>query len=136
MIADQGARHIGSTVMLGAAFLVLTIAVLIGALLAVLHLRENAALPAFSLAALHGLIALGGLAALALSLRGPVRGVEQGTAAFGAGSAAILALAALFGVALFAARLRRGKVPRTLIAVHATLAIGGFVVLAAYYFAG
>ena len=69
-------------------------------------------------------------------MRGPARGVEQGTAAFGAGSAAILALAALVGVALLVARLRRGKVSSTLIGVHATLAVSGFVVLAAYYFAG
>jgi len=136
MIADQGARYIGSRAMLSAAFLALTVAVLIGALLAVLHLRENAALPAFSLGVLHGLIALGGLGCLALALRGPVRGAEQGTAAFGAGAAAILALAALVGGALLAARLRRGQVPATLIAVHAMIAISGFVVLAAYYFAG
>ncbi len=122
--------------MLSAAFIVLTVAVLIGTLLAVLHMRENAALPAWPLPALHLLAALGGLAALALSLRGPARGVEQGTAAFGAGSAAILALAALVGIALLVARLRRGKVSSALIGVHATLAISGFVVLAAYYFAG
>jgi hypothetical protein len=122
--------------MLSAAFITLTIAVLAGSLLAVLHLREGAGLPAWPLPALHGLIALGGLVILSLALRGPARGLQQGTAAFGAGSAAILALAALVGIALLVARLRRGKVSSALIAVHATLAVSGFVVLAAYYFAG
>ena len=121
--------------MLSAAFLALTIAVLLGALLAVLHLRAAARLPAWPLAALHGLIALGGLGALALSLRGPVRGAAQGTAGFGAGAAVLLTLAALLGVALLSARLRRGKVPGALIALHAMFAVAGFVVLAAYYFA-
>lgn len=66
--------------MLTAAFITLTVAVLAGSLLAVLHLRE--------------------------------------------------------GAALLAARLRRGRVPGALIAVHAMIAVSGFVVLAAYYFAG
>jgi len=48
----------------------------------------------------------------------------------------MLAVAALVGAALLAARLRRGRVPGALIAVHAMIAVSGFVVLAAYYFAG
>ncbi len=122
--------------MLSAAFILITVAVLAGSLLAVLHMRENARLPAWPFPALHGLAALGGLALLALALSGPARGLEQGAAAFGAGAAAILALAALVGATLLSARLRRGQVPGGLIAVHAMIAVSGFVVLAAYYFAG
>jgi hypothetical protein len=122
--------------MLTAAFILITVAVLAGSLLAVLHMREGATLPAWPLPALHGITALGGLALLALALRGPARGTAQGTAAFGPGAAAILALAALFGIMLLSARLRRGKLSAALIAVHATIAVSGFVGLAAYYFAG
>jgi len=121
---------------LTAAFITLTVAVLAGSLLAVLHLREGAALPAWPPAAVHGLLGIGGLVLLALALRGPARGASQGTAAFGAAAAAILALAVLVGAALLSARLRRGQVPGALIAVHAMIAVSGFVVLAAYYFAG
>ncbi|MEJ2376303.1 MAG: hypothetical protein P8Y53_10655 [Pseudolabrys sp.] len=122
--------------MLTAGFTLLTLAVLAGSLLAVLHMRENKALPAWPWAALHGLAAVGGLILLALSLGGPTRGAAQGTAGFGAGAAAILALAALFGAMLVSARVRCGQVPGALIAVHAMIAVSGFVVLMAYYFAG
>jgi hypothetical protein len=122
--------------MLSAAFILITVAVLAGSLLAVLHMREGATLPAWPLPALHGISALGGLALLALALRDPPPAAEQGAAGFGVGSAATIALAALFGVTMLSARLRRGKVPGGLIAVHAMIAVSGFVALAAYYFAG
>lgn len=122
--------------MLTAAFTMLAVAVAAGSLLAVLHIREGAGLPAWPLAALHGLVALGGLGLLALALRGPARGADQGTAGFGVAAAAALALAALVGAALLAARLRKRRVAGTLIAVHSMIAVTGFVVLAAYFFAG
>jgi len=122
--------------MLTAAFITLCIAVLLGAGLAFLHLREGAARPAWPLGALHGLIALGGLGCLLLSLRGPPRGVAQGTASFAMIAAVLLALAALFGAAMVAARLRQRRITNTLIGVHATLAVGGFAVLLAYVLAG
>jgi len=122
--------------MLTAAFTMLAVAVVAGSLLAVLHVREGAGLPAWPLAALHGSLALAGLGLLALALRGPARGADQGTAGFGVAAAAALALAALVGAALLAARLRKRRVAGTLIAVHATIAVTGFVVLAAYFFAG
>lgn len=122
--------------MLTAAFAVLAVAVALGSLLGVLHVREGASLPAWPLAALHGLFAIGGLALLVLALGGPARGAGQGTAGFGAAAAAILALAALVGAALMAARLRKGRVAQGLIGLHAMIAVTGFVVLAAYFFAG
>ena len=121
--------------MLNAAFVVLAIAVLLGSALAVLHLREHAAPPPWPLGALHGAIALGGLGCLALALRGPVRGLDQGTASFGTMAAALLALAALVGLALLAARLRGRRLSGMLIGIHATFAVGGFVILLAYVLA-
>lgn len=67
-----------------------------------------------------------------LALRGPARGVAEGTASFGAIAAILLALAVLIGVAILAAHLRGKRRAGTLIGIHATLAVGGFVILAAY----
>ncbi len=135
--------------MLTAAFIVLGLAVLLGSALFVLHLRTPAgaaaASPAASwpvpwpIAALHGLVGIGGLICLVLALceppMGPQRGLAQGTASFGAIAAIQLALAALAGIGILATHLRRRRRAGTLISVHAALAISGFVVLAAYLLA-
>lgn len=124
-----------ATPMLIAAFIVLAAAVLLGSGLAVAHLRSEAAaaVPAW-LGALHALLGLGGLGLLALALRGPPRGLTQGTASFGMISAALIALAALFGGGILARRLRASRAG-ALLGIHATLAVSGFVMLAAYVFA-
>ena len=118
--------------MLNAAFALLAIAVLFGSLLAVAFLRESIAPPPWPFGALHGLIALGGLALLTLTLAGPPRGVAQGSGSFGIVAAALLTLAALAGLAQLTLRLRGRRLPGTLIGAHATLAVGGFVVLLVY----
>jgi hypothetical protein len=80
--------------MLIAAFIVLAAAALLGSALATLHLRtQNVAVVPWPLGLLHGLLGVGGLTCLGLALRGPPRGVDQGTASFGVMSAALIALA-------------------------------------------
>ncbi len=119
--------------MLNAAFYILLIAVLVGVLLAVLHFsKAGTALPPWPLAALHALLALGGFGLLLLALQGPPRGVDQGTAAFGAIAAALFVVAALFGGGLLAGRLRRRPPGTTLIGIHAMIAVTGFVILMVY----
>ncbi len=121
--------------MLNAAFYILAIAVVLGALLAVLHFaKAGTALPPWPLAALHAFLALGGFGLLLLALQGPPRGADQGTASFGAIAAALFVVAALFGGGLLAGRLRRRPPGTTLIGIHAMLAVTGFVVLLAYVF--
>jgi hypothetical protein len=123
--------------MLIAAFVILGIAVLLGALLAVLHLRAaDTATPTAALAALHALIAIGGFACLLAALRGPPRGLETGTAEFGAIAAVLMGSAALLGGGFVALRLLKRRIAGGLIGIHATLAVAGIVVLAAYLFAG
>ncbi len=122
--------------MLNAAFTVLAIAVLLGSVLAVLHLREGAAPPPWPFGALHGLTAVIGLGMLAFALRGPPRGVEQGVGSFGTIAAVLLALAALIGLMQLAARLRQRRLSGGLIGMHATLAVGGFVILLVYVLTG
>jgi hypothetical protein len=123
--------------MLTAALAILGIAVLLGSALAVMHLRtEGAVMPPWKLAALHGLVALVGLGCLVLALRGPPRGLQQGTAAFGMIAAVLMAAAATLGIGFAAARLRKRRLPGLLIGVHATLAVSGFVILFVYVLAG
>ncbi len=124
--------------MLAAAFVILTVAVALGAVLAVLHLRTNktATPPPWPLGALHGILALAGLGCLALALRGPPRGVRQGTASFGFIATVLFVLAVLLGAKLLAARIFGKQIDGGTIAIHATLAVSGFVILAAYVFAG
>jgi hypothetical protein len=121
--------------MLTAAFASLAFAALLGTTLAVFYLRA-ATTPAapWPLAALHGLSGLAGLSCLLLALGGAPRGVDQGVSTFGDISAALIALAALAGGGLLAAHVRKQR-RGTLIGLHATLAVSGIVVLAAYLFA-
>lgn len=121
--------------MLNAAFYLLTIAVLIGALLAVMHfMKTGTALPPWPLAALHTVLVLGGFGLLLLALQGPPHGVDQGVGSFGAVAAALFVVAAVFGGGLLAGRLRRKPPSTTLIGIHAMLAVTGFVILMAYVF--
>jgi hypothetical protein len=123
--------------MLIAAFIILGFAVVLGSALAVLHLRTQSGVSApWQVAALHGLLGVGGLVCLVLALRGPPRGLAQGTASFGAIAAALIALAALAGGGLLAMRLRNRRPAGALIGVHAALAVSGFVILAAYLLVG
>jgi hypothetical protein len=123
--------------MLVAAFVILAVAVLLGSVLAVLHLQtKGRATPPWWLAALHGLLAISGLGCLALALRGPPRGLDYGTASFGTIAAALFTMAALIGSGLFAAHVFKKRIAGIMIGVHATLAVSGFVILAAYVFVG
>jgi hypothetical protein len=122
--------------MLDAAFVGLGVAVLLGAALAILYLRSDAARAApWPLSALHGCFAVGGLFCLILSLRGPPRGLDQGTASFAAISAVLIALAAFVGIGVLLMHRVKRRRAGTLIGLHATLAVSGFVILAAYLLA-
>src|SRR5665213_633813 len=127
-----------SLVKLVIAFTILGVVVLLGSVLAVLHLRMNGVgpPPPWPLAALHGLLAISGLCCLALALRGPPRGVAQGTASFGTIAAVMFTLAALVGSGLLAARVFKRRIAGILIGIHATFAVGGIVILTTYVFAG
>jgi hypothetical protein len=76
----------------------------------------------------HGTLGVVGLGLLLFALRGPARGVD---ASFGTASAALFAGAALTGVVML--RLRRKAI---VMAVHAGIAITGYVLLLAWYALG
>jgi hypothetical protein len=120
-----------------AAFIIAAIAVLSGSTLGVMHLQsEGRTAPPWLLAALHGIFGIGGFGCLVLALRGPGRGLDQATGSFGVIATALIALTALLGVSFFATRLLKRQPAGILIGIHATLAVTGFVILAAYVFAG
>lgn len=138
MSANDGQSVCGTVPdMLVAAFDVFAVVVLLGSALAVLQLRANgAAPPPMLVGLLHGVLAIVGLCCLILALRGPPRGVAQGMASFGLIATVLLAGAALAGAGMLAARVLKKRMSGTMIGIHATLAVSGFVVLAAYVFAG
>jgi hypothetical protein len=122
--------------MLSVAFAALAVAVLSGTALAAQYLRGGTEHPApWTLAALHGVIGIGGLCCLVLALRGPARGLDQGTGSFGVIAVTLLALAALAGLGILLMRRGKKQPAGALIGLHATLAVSGFVVLAAYVLA-
>lgn len=124
--------------MLNAAFVIIASAALLGiTMLAVQHMRaKTAAAGPRLIALLHGLLGIGGLICLAWALRGPPRGLDQGTSSFGLISATLIALAALIGGGVVVLHLLGKWIPGTLIGIHATLAVSGFVILAAYVLLG
>ncbi len=80
----------------------------------------------------HAATGVGGLGVLLAALGGPPRGVALGGASFGLVAAAMLGTAALAGSLVLALRLRGTKPSIMLIGLHATVALFGVVVLAAY----
>jgi hypothetical protein len=111
----------------------LLIATLLGIALAALHLRrEGRTRPGWQFGALHGSVGVVGLLTLLLALRGPPRGEAMGIEAFGRIAAVLLALAALAGLAMAVGFRRPRRVPGLVIGIHATIAVAGVVVLAAY----
>ncbi len=80
----------------------------------------------------HGLAGLAGFALLLLSLGGPPRGERMGAGSFGLIAAWLFAGALVAAPLVFAARLRRSRLTSLAVGLHATLAIAGVTILAAY----
>ena len=115
--------------MVSTAVWVLTLAVAAGSILALWHLRavDAGSRPPLIAGIAHGVIGAIGLGALLWALRGPARGIEAGVGSFGPVAAVLFGAALLTGVALFL--LRRKSV---MMAVHAGVAITGYVLILAW----
>jgi len=110
--------------------LVISATAALGLALALLHgLRRTRGLRLAG--PLHGLLGASGLALLLAALRGPARGVAYGASGFGTMAAVLLVCALLAGLLVLRARMR-ARDPMLAIGLHATLAIFGLVLLAAY----
>jgi hypothetical protein len=82
--------------------------------------------------AAHGLVGLAGFLLLLAALRGPTRGLATGAAQFGAIAAFLLGGGLLLGGWVVVARWRRRQPSALVLGLHATLAVAGLVMLAAY----
>ena len=118
--------------MLLGSFFVLLAAGTLGSVLAALHLRSDAP-PPRAFGALHGVVGGAGLLGLVIALRGPPRGVAMGVGAFGTVAAVLFSVTLVVGLALLVLRRRLSG---AIIALHASIAIAGIVILAAYAFVG
>ena len=122
--------------MLSWSLYLLAAAAALGTALAVWHLQsEGRRIPPWALGALHAALGVAGFALLLPVLSGPPRGAALGVAGFGKVAAGFLVLALLTGLLPLSARLRRRRMalPSLVIGLHATLAVSGLVILAAYY---
>ena len=109
---------------------ILGVTMVLGLVLVGLHaMRRGAALRLIG--PLHGMLGALGLSLLLVALRGPARGVATGVGSFGVISAVLLGLALAAGLLVLATS-RRRRDPMLAIGLHATLAIFGIVLLAAY----
>jgi hypothetical protein len=106
------------------------VAVAAGGGLAVAFLRGPAApRPPWPIAAAHGAIGTAGLALLLVALGRGAPPSTAGTTGFGPAAALLFALALAFGLAIAIAAVRRRRPAGLLVAIHASLAVAGFVVL-------
>ena len=81
---------------------------------------------------LHGALGIAAFAALLAGLAGPARGVASGAGSFGTIAAIFVGIAVLLGLVLFSARMRRRPPSMLVVGLHASVAVGGLVMLAAY----
>ncbi len=112
------------------ALAMLIVAAVIGAALAVRYLRGTETKPpARPIPPLHGALGAAGLAVLAVALDRGLPPSTMGTAGFGAVAAVLLGLALVFGLAIAWASCRARRPASAVVAIHASLAIAGLVVL-------
>ena len=122
--------------MLGAAVAVFTVVVLLGLTLALLHMQRKDGPPA-AVGALHGVLGAGGVTLLLLAAKPSARAAAQGAGTFGFDATWLLVAALLLGLWILLL-LRRGRRSHAglLIALHGTVAVLGYVILAAYWSVG
>jgi hypothetical protein len=118
--------------LLAAAFYLLTLAVAAGTTLGLLHLRGSSR-PPLAAGLLHAAAGLVGLVLLLPIALGPPRGIAAGAATFGPIAGWLLVGALLTGAVVL---LRRRSGPNVMMAIHAGIAISGYVMLLAWYAVG
>lgn len=112
------------------AFIILAVAAAVGALLAIPFLRGREVRRAHWAVTLgHGVVGAAGFAVLIVGLWRGVPASGMGTAGFGPAAAVLIGLAVVLGVSIALASFGRRRPGAALVAVHASLAIAGLVVL-------
>jgi hypothetical protein len=112
------------------AFAILSVAVAIGAGLAIHYLRgPSLRRSPWPIALVHAALGATGLVILVLALRRGLPPSAAGTAGFGPVAAGLIGLAFVLGLFIARAAWRGRRPAGILVAIHAGLAIAGFVVL-------
>ncbi len=123
--------------MLRIAFASLSLAVLLGAVLAILHLRPDARRPHWIGRAAHGLLGVAGLVlllGLAWQAAGTVFPGPRGSLA--RSGLALIAAAMPLGLILWLGWRRLAPARSAVLILHAVLAITGYVLLSGWYLGG
>ncbi len=118
--------------MLRLSLILLGIAMLFGFGLAALHLRESAKAPPLLARVAHGVLGAAGLVALLLTLGQPAQGVNEGVGTFRLDAVVLLGAALLLGLGILVTFRVAPKSAGAVIALHATIAMFGLAILAAY----
>ena len=117
---------------LGWSAIVLTATVLLGLTLFALAQWSRPAGRVWLPGATHGLLGLAGFVLLLRGLGGPPRGLSTGASQFGAIGAVMVGSGLLLGGLVFVGRWRGRPPSPMLLGIHASIAVGGLVMLAAY----
>ncbi len=131
-LADPARRAKSGRMTLTLSLIVLGVTALFGLILFALYQFGRSTGRIWWPGAAHGALGLTGLLLLLAGMGGPPRGVASGAAGFGVIAAWMIGLGFALGALLFVCRLRRRPPASVVIGVHATLAVGGIVMLAAY----
>jgi hypothetical protein len=118
--------------MLRLSLILLGIAMLFGFWLAALHLRESGKAPPMLVRLGHGIIGAAGLGALLLTLDSPAQGENAGVGTFRLDAVVLLVAALLLGLGILLTFRIAPKSAGAVIALHATVAMFGLAILAAY----
>jgi hypothetical protein len=118
--------------MLQISLILLGIAMLFGFLLAALHLRGLDTAPPFLARLAHGVLGAAGLVALLLTMNRPAQGLNEGVGTFRLDAAVLLGAALLLGLGILLTFRIAPKSAGAVIALHATIAMFGLAILAAY----
>ncbi len=118
--------------MLRLSLILLGVAMLFGFWLAALHLRESGKAPPLPVRAAHGVLGAAGLLALLLTFGQPAQGANEGVGTFRLDAAVLLGAALAMGLGILITFRIAPKSAGAVIALHATIAMFGLAILAAY----
>jgi hypothetical protein len=118
--------------MLRVSLVLLGITMLFGFVLAAMNLRTSDKAPPLLVRVAHGVFGAAGLAALLLTLGTPMQGANSGAGTFRLDAVVLLSAALLLGLGILVTFRVAPKSAGAVIALHATIAMFGLAILAAY----
>jgi hypothetical protein len=118
--------------MLRVSLILLGIAMLFGFVLAALNLRPSDKPPPLLARVSHGVLGAAGLGALLLTMGTPAGGASGASATFRLDAAVLLIATLLLGLGILVSFRIAPKSAGAVIALHATIAMFGLAILAAY----